>query len=895
MLQRYLDLLVRVLPSNVRGRYTADFHAFWQEQFMEKRYAGVVGKGRFFVTVTVDAFLLAFRAVPARQPRHRTSFVNVIGQNVQYTIRMLWRAPLFTLVAVATLALGIGATTTVFSVVWGVLLRPLPYARSDRLVTIQRVSEVQSSASVAWPDYRDWRDAQTRSFEGFAAYTESAVTLQHQGSAESLSGAMVTADVFEVLGAPLQHGRAFTSDEVAFNGPDAIVLAHEFWADRYGSDQDVVGRTLRLDGKDMPVVGIGAPGFYFPNRETQYWMPLHEDRVLQDVGLPTGGRSLAFLSVVARVKDDVGMTMARGEMVDLARRIDESAATYRAGYGVSMHGLLDAMVGDVRNTLFFMLGAVSLVLLVACANIAGLSLGRASERTREIALRVALGASRGRIAGQVLTENLVLALLAGVVGIAASVGLAAILVRLAPAGVPRLDDVRVDLGTIAFGVSATMVTGLLLGLLPASRLTSGNPVVGLRSNDRSATAAAKTLRAQRGLVVLQVALAVVLMTGAALLVKSYASLSGEEKGFSSNGVVIASVSPTLGEDVQPEQLSIFYDELLDRVRALPGVVAASSTYSPPFTGNGFRMTLRGEHDPTDTEDRRWVETIIVRGEYFRTMGIPFHAGRDFETGDRIGNMPVAIVNETMAEQFWPGEDPIGKRLISTGGIAGSADSFDRAFFPDEPYTVIGVVGDTRNEQLSELPTATWYRPHRQITWAYQYLVVAVSAQEQGFASTLRELIWSLDPTVPVQTVRTLDSQLLDTVAVPRFRTLLFGAFAAVACALATIGIYSVIALSVIRRRREIGIRMALGADTGRVVRDTLVSGGKLIAVGTVVGVVIAFVAARYLSAMLYRVSPTDPLTYVLVVLGVVSVALAACVIPATRAGLLDPAQSLRVE
>ena len=680
MFHRYLDFLTRILPLNVRDKYSADFHGFWREQFMERRYAGVVGRCRFFVTVTADAILLAFRAIPARQPRRRTSFPNVAVQNVQYAIRMMWRAPLFTSVAVATLALGIGATTTVFSVVWGVLLRPLPYERSDRLVTIQRVSDVQSSASISWPDYRDWRDTQTKSFDGFLAYTESAVTLQREGSAESLSGAMITANVFEVLGIPLLHGRAFTRDEVAFNGPDAIVLAYGFWVDRYGSDPDIVGRTLRLDGKDLPVVGVAAPGFYFPNRETQYWMPLHEDRVLQEVGLPTGGRSLAFLSVVARVNDDVSLAMAQTEIIDLARRIDETEARYRDGYSVSMHGLLDTMVGDVRNTLFFMFGAVSLVLLVACANIAGLSLGRASERTREIALRVALGASRGRIAGQVLTENLVLALLAGVLGIAISVFLATILVRLAPADVPRLADVHVDLGTVVFGVIATLVSGLLFGLLPASRLASGNPVVGLRSNDRSATTAANTLRAQRGLVVIQVALAVVLMTGAALLVRSYASLTGEEKGFSSNGVVIASVSPTLGDSAQPEQISAFYDELLGRVRALPGVVAASSTYSPPFTGNGFRMTLRPEHEGGDTEDRRWVETVIVRNEYFRTMGIPFHSGRDFETSDRIGSVPVAIVNETMAKQFWPGQDPIGQRLIGTGGIAGSADSFDRVFF-----------------------------------------------------------------------------------------------------------------------------------------------------------------------------------------------------------------------
>ncbi len=893
-------ILLRCFPRDFRVQHGADVKAFWTSQSEEARYKGLVGGVRLAIHLVGDAVGhgVALRAglgsqrgssLGDRRSRFRTGG---LGSDIRYAIRSLRRSPMFSAVAIVTLALGIGATTALFSVVNGVLLRPLPFPDSERLVRVERVTEEGGPDDVAWPDFRDWRE-QATGFLGMAAYAETQSSFTWDDVTESLDGSMITLDYFAVMGVTPALGRPFTPDEDRLDGTDAVILSDALWHRRLGGDPSVVGQTLVIDNEAVVIVGVMPPDLGAPSTEVEFWVPLQDDELLGRVGLPTGTRSLSFLTVVGRLADGEIGAVGQG-MAALARRIDTDVGRERQN-AVRLTRLQETVVGNVRGTLWMLMGAVLLVMIVACANVAGLSISRAATRERELAVRSALGAGAADLFRLLVVESLVMAAAAGALGIAFGVWLTRAVVALAPPGLPRIHEIGIAPVDLGFALVLTCVAALLFGIAPAVRAMGAQLRASMASGDRGTSEGVRALRPQRILVVLQVATSVVLLSAAALLANSLARLMTVERGFDDQGVLVATIEPSDVRYTTPEQIDIFYGGLLDRVRAIPGVAAATTTYSPPLSGNDFATRVRLESEPerTDGEGGRWAGTVIVRDNFFSTTGTPLLQGREFGPEDRLGEPPVVIVNQTMAETFWPGQDPIGQRFYFAGGLRGSADDFSRAYFPREPYTVVGVAGDVRRQSLAEVSGPEYYRPHRQITWGFQFLMVRTSVDPDQVSGALRAAIREYDSSTPVPDIQTLSKQVSESLATPRFRTLLLSAFAGLTSLLAMIGLYAVMAMAVSRRTREMGIRLALGASPPTLMRGVLGSGARLVALGIVVGLGTAYAGTRWIASMLYEVEPTDLTTYAVVVALTATVALMACYAPARRASRIDPVISLK--
>jgi putative ABC transport system permease protein len=900
---RMARLLLRVYPTRVRERRGSEILSFWQMQRDEPRYAGRLGSVRFVLAVLRDALVSGLRARFGRQwraahedrsrrGRWRAGIVATTGMDVRQALRSLRNAPSYTVVAALTLALGIGATTSLFSIVNGVLLRALPYREPERLVSVSRITGDGDTDTVAWPDFRDWRE-QASGFSGMAAWAEATGTFGWDDGAESLEGAYVTRDMFGVLGIPLAKGRTFDEAEDVSGGANAIILSDGLWRSRFGGDRDIIGRTIVVDDESVSIVGVAPAGFVFPGMDAVFFRPLQGDQLLADVGLPTNSRSMGFLRVIGRLggSDAAGVEESLGA---LAARIDEETGrTFRSG--VRIVQLRESIVGDVASTLLFLLAAVVLVLIGASANVAGLSLSRANARRREMAVRTALGAGGGRLFRQLMTESIVLSMLAGVLGMFLGWALTQVMRRLVPPGLPRIGEIRTDGVVLAFSALVTLLTGLVLGLVPAIRAARTDVASGLAISSRGSSGSPTSIRPQQLLVAGQVAVSVVLLAAAALLSNSFIRLMRSDRGFESEGVVMALVVPSGARYGEPARIDAFYSTLLERIRALPGVLGATSTYSPPLASNDFSTAIWKVDEEGEADRRHWVGTVIVRDDYFETTGVPLLSGRDFDASDRLDTPPVVIVSEAMARGLWPGENAIGKQFVFAGGLEGSADSFDPAFFPREPYTVVGIAGDVRRNSLAEEPRPEYYRPHSQITWGSQYLLVRATGRTDGVAGLVRDVVHELDASVPIPIMRTLDSQIAESVATPRFRMLVLAGFAIITCMLAMVGLYAVMVLAVQRRTREMGIRLALGARSGQIMRGVLEQGLVLVAAGILGGIIVAYSASSLLVSMLYQVAPTDPATYGIIVLATGLVALLACYLPARRASRVDPVVSLQQE
>jgi len=776
----------------------------------------------------------------------------------------------------------------------GVVLRPLPYPDSHRLVRVLRTAEEGKTPTVSWPDFVDWR-AQSRGFEEMAVYTETEGTFAWEDGAELLNGAFVSAPFFAVMGVPLAMGRSFSAEEDQLDGPGAIIVAHRFWQARLNGDPDVLGRTVLVDGESIPIVGVAREGFETPYHETWFWRPMGGDQLLASVGLPTGSRTLSFQSIIARLEPGVTPAIAEQDLRALAGGIDDEVGKRPDQHSnVEILPLSQWVVGDIGPTLFLLLAAAGLVLVAAAANVAGLAFSRAAVRERELAVRTAIGAGRARLLRQILTESGVVSGVAGIAGVAMAWALQDSLLRLAPPGLPRSAGVGMSPTTLFFALAATILSGFVFGALPAWHASRTNLATGL-AGGRGSSGSRRALLPQEVLVTFQVGVSVVLLAGATLLVGSFTKLTGVDLGFDAESVVVATIAPPKARYQSPAEPEVFYEELLARTRSLPGVSHATTTYSPPLFGTYFNTTVVQEGVDADPNDQTWVGTVIIRDGYFETNSIPLLQGRDFTRADRLGEPLVVIVNQTLADRLWPGEEAIGNRMRSTGGLSGSADSFDPEFFPDEWMTVVGVAADARRVSLQETPSPEYYRPHSQITWGFQYLMVRAASDPQDVASLIRQTVWSIDSSVPVREVQTMEAQVTESVAAPRFRMILLVSFAAFTCLLAMVGLYAIMALAVTRRAREMGIRLALGARRSEVMRGVLARGLRIVLFGTVLGVAVAFFSSQRLSSMLFEVEPTDPLTYVAVVLLTASVALVACYLPARRASRVDPVISLQQE
>ena len=817
-----------------------------------------------------------------------------LGQDLRYALRGLRQRPGFTAVALITLALGIGANTAIFSVVNGVLLRALPYDRPERLAMIwgHRTQEPQAELSV--PEYWELRE-RTRSFARVAAFADGSVNLTGSGAPERLRTGYMTADAPAVLGVVTTMGRGFTADEDLPGGPAAVLLSDALWRRRFGSDPRIVGRTLLLDDAPATVVGIMPAAFQLPTHHAgtpmELWAPLQLDPAID-----RSQRGWHFLDVVGRLRDGVTLEAAAGEVSILLRGM---LAAYPAEYTPEFDGMATSVsrevVGDVRPAILVLLGAVLLLLVIACANVAGLLLARSETRQREMALRRALGAGRARLLRQLLTESVLLATGGGLLGLLGAAWGVRALVLAAPDSVPRLGTVSIDARVLAFTAGLMLLTGILFGLAPALPAMRANLSGALTDGGRAGTPGAARQRFRRALVTAQVALALVLATGAGLLVQSFLRLRQVDPGFVPERLLTARVELSPVRYATAGATRAFYRDLLEWLGALPGVRSAAAARALPMTGRleigDWSFVLEGHAAspplPTDWHPADWQ---VVTPGYFVTMGMPVLQGRGIADQDRLGTPGVVVINRTLARQVWPGGDALGRRVLLGGG---GADSVWR--------TVVGIVGDVRHRGLSAAPRPEMYLPAAQFPAGTgtptrsMYLVLRAAGDPDALAGALRAAVAALDPDIPLSGVQTMEAAMGSWAAGRRLVMLLVSGFALLALTLGAVGIYGVMSHLVAQREREIGVRIALGAVPGQILRMVLAQSAWVVGAGIVVGIAGALAATRLLAGLLFQVRPRDPLTFLGTACALVVVAAVATLVPALRAVRTDPAHALRSE
>ncbi|MES2523447.1 MAG: ABC transporter permease [Gemmatimonadota bacterium] len=814
--------------------------------------------------------------------RRRASMWGSMMGDLRYALRALRRNPGFTAVAVLTLALGIGANTAIFSVVNGVLLRPLPYREPEQLVrlfTAFRVSG-ESRYSMSQPEFMDYKGL-THVFENAAAYNETGLTLTGNGEPERVRGIMATRDLLPVLGINPARGRNFQGDEGRQGTEPVVILSHEYWRNRFGGDSAMLGKSLSLNGINRRLIGILPAGETFARADAFIPRYINPDSL--------SGRSSNSLSGVARLRPGVSVDQAQRELDALTKRSEQQyPGAYPAtmGYGATVVAMHEEIVGDIKPALLILLGAVGLVLLIACANVANLLLARGEARQREVAVRLALGAGRGRIIRQLLTESTVLAMLGATVGTLLAWWATKSLIAISPDTIPRVGEVRIDLTVGLVTLAVAVITGMLFGLAPALQLTRTDLQSSLKEGTRGGTESGRH-SIGRLLVIGELALAVVVVIGAALLVRSFNTLRGVDPGFNPDGLLVIDMAiPVARYDVAAT--TAFYQTLVSRLRALPGArsVAAASDVPPVAGGSNWDIAIDGRtRGPDETAPSPNVR--FVTHDYFSTMAIPLARGRLFTEQDRGTSPPVAIINEATAKAVWPGADPVGQRV---------------RFSDEQPWvTIIGVSRDTRSNGLGDPVPSELFILHEQLpavaggSARTMFVVVRTSSAPTALASAARATIRELDPGLAISAIRSMDEIMATSVARQRFSATLLGGFGVVALTLAAIGIYGIMAYGVKRRTREIGIRMALGATPSNVLRLVVSQGMRLAGVGLVTGVASALFLTQLMDGLLFGIRATDPLTYVVVAVTLATVAFAATWIPARRAVRTDPSTALRMD
>ncbi|HWP42364.1 MAG TPA: ABC transporter permease, partial [Blastocatellia bacterium] len=802
-------------------------------------------------------------------------------QDLVYALRNLRKSPGYAAVTVLTLALGIGANTAIFSVVNTLLLSPLRFKDPDRLVMVweKNIPRNRERNVVSPANFLDW-NSQNQVFEQMAALSDIQVNLTNAGEPEELEAQIVTASFFPLLGVQPVHGRAFLDSEDVPNAERVTIISNRLWQGRFGADPQLLGKTITLNGRNYTVVGIMPPGFYFLNNETDVWVPM-----ALNTGIDYREVTGRYLRAVARLKPGVTLSQAQAEMTLIASRLEQSYREFNAGWSANVFPLQQEVVGDIRPALLVLLGAVGFVLLIACANVANLLLARAATRQKEFALRAALGASRGRLVRQLLNESLLLGVLGGAAGLALAYWAIELLMKFNPGNIPRLDEVSLDGRVLAFTLGVSVLTGLIFGAVPALQASRPDLNESLKEGGRGTAGGAGHRRLRSIFVVSEVALALVLLVGAGLMIKSFIRLQQVDLGYNPENVLTARVLLPGSKYGDNPKRAAFFKQATERIANIPGVQAAGAISWLPLVGLGSATTfwVDGRPEPPPGEKPATDVRVITPG-YFAAMGIPLIKGRIFDERDTAESPRVLIINETMAREFFPGEDPIGKRLII---------SWDRPELPDE---IIGVVGDAKLVSVSGEARPAIYWPHaRQASYSLMTFVVRTAGDPLAMAGSLVREIRAIDPEQAVASIQTMEDVVSASIARPRFNMLLLGLFASVAMVLAAVGIYGVMAYSVSQRTHEIGIRMAMGAQRADVLRLIVGQGMALTLAGIGIGLAGAFFLTELMSSLLFGVEATDPLTFTIISLLLACVAFAACYIPARRATKLDPMVALRYE
>lgn len=810
-----------------------------------------------------------------------------LWQDIRFSIRSMLKKPGFTAIALLALALGIGANTALFSVIYSVLLKPLPFRQPDKLVMVFNTVDSNGRFSVTYPDYLDWRE-RNQSFEYLAACNTRDFTLTGTGEPLRLRGARMTADTLPLLGVQPLKGRYFTTEEDK-PGSRVVLLSNRVWRDRFSSSTEIFNQSITIDGESYNVVGIMPDSFVFPlqsDPQVDLWTTT---ATLQEPPAPlTKQRGNHALDVIGRLKLSVSVEQAQAEMSSIAGALAQQYPDTNDGFGARVVSMHQEVVGDIKTALWILFAAVGCVLLIACANVANLLLARASTRNKEIAIRTSLGASRLRIIRQLLTESIILSSAGGILGLLLAMWGTDAMISLLPKGLPRVTEIHFDTGILGFTLLLSVLTGLLFGIAPAWQLSKGNLTQSLKEGGRSSNESAGGNRVRSVLVVAEVAIALMLLVTAGLLINSFLRLQQLKPGFETSNILSFRISLPDTRYATNQQVTDFNKQVSERIKTIAGVKDVAYTSALPFSGQGggVGFAIEGEPDNSSRPFPYGTDYRVVSPGYFRTMGIQVAQGRDFDERDTFESTPVVIINQALADKYFPNQNPLGKRINPSFSVD------KRGVLMRE---IVGVVGNVRHVNLNEEQRFEVYIAHAQNPGSRMTFAVRTTNDPTSAIAAIRSEVQSLDRDLPIFSVKTMEEYISSSVAQPRFNTLLLSLFAIVALLLTIVGLYGVMSYSVTQRTHEIGLRMALGAQAGDVLRMIIKQGMGLTLFGVVLGLAGAFALSRLAESLLFGVTATDPLTFAAVSAILLGVALVACFLPARRAANTDPMVALRYE